>query len=127
MGNLCGKESKDNFQGPGRVLGSAPPPSNNAKASVPARIPNTDSASSSKVKAQGPERTVGGRSESNDPRSAAAAAAEARAQKTSGTGDLAKKLDAQKKQTRNQTLQEAAWENRAAREADAVTEARNYN
>lgn len=76
MGNLCGKESKDNFTGPGRVLGSAPPPSNNAKASVPAKI------ASSKPKVGGPGRTVGGgeRAE-DDPRSAAAAAAEVRSMK----------------------------------------------
>ena len=43
------------------------------------------------------------------------------------TGDLAKKLEEQKKQTRNQTLQQAAYENRAQREADAATETRNYN
>ena len=43
------------------------------------------------------------------------------------TGDLAKKLAEQKKQTQSQTLQQAAYENRAQREADAATEARNYN
>ena len=43
------------------------------------------------------------------------------------TGDLGKKLEAQKKQTRTQTLQEAANENRAQREADAAAETRNYN
>jgi len=43
------------------------------------------------------------------------------------TGDLAKKLAEQKKQTQSQTLQQAAYENRAAREADAATETRNYN
>lgn len=42
-------------------------------------------------------------------------------------GDLAKKLEQQKKQTHNQTLQAAAAENRAQREADAATETRNYN
>lgn len=43
------------------------------------------------------------------------------------TGDLARKLDGQKKQTRTQTLKEAAHENRAQREVDAAAEARNYN
>ncbi|KAF2255949.1 hypothetical protein BU26DRAFT_536332 [Trematosphaeria pertusa] len=104
MGNLCGKQSKDNFQGPGRTLSSAPTPA--TKASVPARATNEGS-SASKPKITGPGRT-------------------ARANRTA-TGDLAKKLEAQKKQTRNQTLQEAAHENRAQREADAATEARNYN
>lgn len=54
-------------------------------------------------------------------------AQQARSQFSAGTGDLGKKLEAQKKQTRNQTLQEAAWENRAQRDADAAAEARNYN
>ena len=43
------------------------------------------------------------------------------------TGDLAKKLEEQKKQTRNQTLQNVAQENLAQRNADANTETRNYN
>jgi hypothetical protein len=42
-------------------------------------------------------------------------------------GDLQSKLDAQKRQTHNQTLQQAANENRLAREADQATETRNYN
>jgi hypothetical protein len=71
---------------------------------------------------------VGGDGAGDDPRSAAARAAEERAKKAnSGSGDLAKKLDAQKKQTRTQTLEQAAYENRAARDADAALEARNYN
>lgn len=118
MGNLCGKQSKDSFDGPGRVLGAAPTPSNNAKASVPKQA---------KPKVGGPPRTLGGESSTGgDARSAAAAAAEARASKTA-TGDLAKKLEAQKKQTHNQTLQQVAQENLAQRQADAATEARNYN
>jgi hypothetical protein len=51
---------------------------------------------------------------------------QARANKTS-SGDLQKKLDAQRRQTHNQTLQQVATENRAARDADQATEARNYN
>jgi hypothetical protein len=51
---------------------------------------------------------------------------QARANKTP-TGDLAKKLDAQKRQTQTQTLQSAAAENVARRQADAATEVRNYN
>jgi hypothetical protein len=53
-------------------------------------------------------------------------APQARNNKTA-SGDLAKKLDAQKRQTNNQTLQQAANENRLAREADQATETRNYN
>ena len=51
---------------------------------------------------------------------------QARANKPA-TGDLAKKLEAQKKQTQSQTLQQAARENRQQREADQATETRNYN
>ena len=124
MGNLCGKQSKEtNFAGPGRVLGAAPAPSNNARASVPPKI-----AATSKARSQG--RAVGGPGDgaADDPKSAAARAAEARAQKaSSGSGDLAKKLEAQKKQTRAQTLEQVSYENRAARDADAALEARNYN
>ncbi|KAF2637036.1 hypothetical protein P280DRAFT_472554 [Massarina eburnea CBS 473.64] len=122
MGNLCGKQSADdNFHGEGRTLGSAPPPRTNA--SIPAHV---TSASKPQPKVGGPARTVGGGSGGDDPRAAAAAAAEARANKPV-TGDLAKKLEGQKKQTMNQTLQEAASENRAQREADAANEVRSYN
>ncbi|KAF2472241.1 uncharacterized protein BDR25DRAFT_302980 [Lindgomyces ingoldianus] len=125
MGNLCGKQSKeDNFAGPGRTLGSAPPPK--AKASIPSRVAKTDGATSSAGNSTGPGRIVGREQTGDGARSAAAAAAEARASKTTG-GDLAKKLEAQKKQTQSQTLQEAARENRLQREADAATETRNYN
>lgn len=77
MGNLCGKESKDdNFQGPGRTLGSAPPPSNNAKASIPANVKTGGSAKPA-PKVGGPPRTLGGAGDaSGSAQSAAAAAAE---------------------------------------------------
>ncbi|KAH7085997.1 hypothetical protein BKA63DRAFT_432632 [Paraphoma chrysanthemicola] len=117
MGNLCGKESKDNFEGQGRTLGSAPAPV--TKASVPSNV-------TPKRTVGGPPRTLGEGNAVNDPKSAAAAAAEARNSKAA-TGDLAKKLEAQKRQTNTQTLQQAANENRLAREADQATETRNYN
>ncbi|KAL6708491.1 hypothetical protein ACN47E_002754 [Coniothyrium glycines] len=118
MGNLCGKESKDNFEGQGRTLGSAPAPA--TKASVPS------SAAAPKRTIGGPPRTLGDGNIESDPKAAAAAAAEARANKTT-TGDLQKKLDAQKRQTHNQALQAAANDNRLAREADQATETRTYN
>ena len=43
------------------------------------------------------------------------------------TGDLAKKLEEQKKQTHSKTLQEAARDNLAHRNADANAETRNWN
>ncbi|KAH9870537.1 hypothetical protein IAQ61_006013 [Plenodomus lingam] len=119
MGNLCGKESNtDNFEGQGRTLGSAPTPA--TKASIPSTL------APSKPKVGGPPRTLGEANSKDDPKAAAAAAAEARANKHS-PGDLQKKLDAQKRQTQNQTLQQVANENRLAREADAVHETRTYN
>lgn len=60
MGNCCGSQSDDNFQGVGRTVG-APPPQSNAKASVPSRIANADEPSATKPKAKvgGPGRTLG--------------------------------------------------------------------
>lgn len=79
MGNLCGKQSKDGFDGPGRTLGSAPQPA--TKASVPA----TESAGSNKKRVVGgPPRTLGEGNPGSDPRSAAAAAAEVRTSKGMG-------------------------------------------
>jgi hypothetical protein len=72
MGNLCGKQSKDGLDGPGRTLGSAPAPA--TKASVPAGA----NASAPKRTVGGPPRTLGENNAASDPRSAAAAAAEVR-------------------------------------------------
>ncbi|KAK3060100.1 hypothetical protein LTS18_009367 [Coniosporium uncinatum] len=129
MGNLCGKQSKDdnNFQGSGRVLGSAPPRNDNAKASIP---------SQAKLTATTPGRTLGGSgaggaesggSDSSDPRSAAAKAAEARATKSPAPDKLSQQLDAQRRQTQQQALKQVADENRMARDADRNTAVRNYN
>ncbi|KAF1943239.1 hypothetical protein EJ02DRAFT_443487 [Clathrospora elynae] len=118
MGNLCGKQSKDNFEGEGRTVGSAPAPT--TKASIPSNV------ATPKPKMGGPPRTLGEGNRGDDPKAAAAAAAEARANRTS-PGDLQKRLDAQKRQTNNQTLLQAANDNRLAREADQATETRNYN
>ncbi|UPX11084.1 uncharacterized protein EKO05_0001707 [Ascochyta rabiei] len=71
MGNLCGKQSKDAFDGPGRTLGSAPAPA--TKASVPA---TANAGSSAKRTVGGPPRKLGESNAVEDPRSAAAAAAE---------------------------------------------------
>jgi hypothetical protein len=51
---------------------------------------------------------------------------QARANKTS-TGDLQKKLDAQKRQTREQTLKDAAAERRSDREVKQNMEALAHN
>ncbi|KAH6615309.1 hypothetical protein C7974DRAFT_417488 [Boeremia exigua] len=114
MGNLCGKESKDAFDGPGRTLGSAPAPA--TKASVPA----TANSKSAKPVVGGPPRTLGDSNSSDKPQVAAGAAAEARANKTS-TGGLQKNLDALKKQTDRNLLIAVSKKNQKEREADANT------
>ena len=78
MGNLCGKQSKEGFDGPGRTLGSAPAPA--TKASVPA---TASAGSTQKRTVGGPPRTLGESNSESDPRSAAAAAAEVRTLKMS--------------------------------------------
>ncbi|KAF2761740.1 hypothetical protein EJ05DRAFT_472709 [Pseudovirgaria hyperparasitica] len=123
MGNCCGSQSKDAFTGEGRTLGSAPPPK--PKASIPAAATTAP-----KPTTKGAGRATGGSAgglEAGDPRGAAAAAAEARANKASGSGPLAQKLQEQKKQTRTATLEQVSRENRQARDADAVADARHYN
>lgn len=119
MGNLCGKQSKDPFAGPGRTLGSAQPPPQRTTAPVPTQP---------KQQRENRGRTVGGtESSSDDPRAAAARAAEVRAKKSPGTGQLERKLDEQKKMTMAQVREQVARENQLARDADAAAEARTYN
>ncbi|KAH6660170.1 hypothetical protein BKA67DRAFT_653371 [Truncatella angustata] len=125
MGQCCGKADSDNFQTPGRSLGSAPP--------QPERAPVPQSR-----KVGGPPRTLGGSGSASgqdaggeaaaDARRKAAEAAEARAkaaQKT--TGKLSEQLQAQKRQTRQDTLNEASQNELRAREADQAAQARNYD
>jgi hypothetical protein len=84
MGNLCGKESKeskDNFTGPGRTVGSVPARNPNAKVSVPAHVTGGSSKPVPKVGGLGRTLGAGGAgsgSQGDDARSAAAAAAEVR-------------------------------------------------
>ncbi|KAI9656786.1 MAG: hypothetical protein M1821_003425 [Bathelium mastoideum] len=122
MGNCFGKQSSsaddDNFAGAGRTIGAAPQPQGpdaNARGTIPARI------------SQG--RTLGGGDavDEEDPRTAAARAAEERASKAQGKGALGKKLDAQRQQTRTNTLEQASRENRLARDADAAAQTRNWD
>ncbi|KAH8675832.1 hypothetical protein BX600DRAFT_508036 [Xylariales sp. PMI_506] len=135
MGNLCCGKADDNFTSPGRVLGSAPPQPQ--RAAVPAsqkvRGPGRtlggsgagkDTSSSSSP----PQEPGGGGSAADDARKRAAEAAEARAkaaQKT--TGKLGTQLQAQKKQTRQDTLKEASENEVRAREAEQAAQARNFD
>ena len=65
----------------------------------------------------------------NDPRSAAAKAAEARANaaKGKGQGKLGKELAAQRQQTRTGTLGEVSQEERRRREVEEGREVASYN
>ncbi|KAI1162379.1 hypothetical protein F5B18DRAFT_624079 [Nemania serpens] len=122
MGNICGKSESEPFSQPGRVLGSAPPQPQ--RASVPAHV-------------GGPPRTLGGSSSSaqasgedvDDARRRAAEAAEARAQAASAksSGKLGAQLAAQKRQTRNDTLQEISSNERRQRDADEAAQARAHH
>ncbi|KAK4968740.1 hypothetical protein LTR66_010352 [Elasticomyces elasticus] len=126
MGNCFGKESSssDAFAQPGRTLGgsSSNAPPANTRASIPPRIA-----------AQSPGRTLGATSSpaiapaSNDPKAAAARAAEERAMAAQGKGKLGKQLDARKAMTNSAALAQVSRETRAARDADAAAEARNWN
>ncbi|TIA50044.1 hypothetical protein D6C79_03266 [Aureobasidium pullulans] len=129
MGNCFGKPKSDNFSGSGQTLANA----NSTPAPKPViAAPNkTVSASYAPTPAQG--RVVGGSSpapSSNDPRVAAAMAAEERlrsSQSKSQKGKLGKQLDAQKSQSHNKVLDETSRETRLARDADANVEVRTWN
>lgn len=130
MGSCCSKSSEDNFAGPGRQLGSTP-----AAGPDRASIPPLNK---QKPKISGTGRTLGSNSgggSTDDPRAAAARAAEVspklykrtcdrahtkgrsqeRAAKSQPKGKLGEQLAAQKAQTRTDTLAEASAEVRGAR------------
>jgi len=87
-----------------------------------ARIPSSVGGTGSAGRTLGPSTT------GDDPRSAAARAAEARAVKsTGGTDKLSEQLAAQKKAGMKGALQAASEENRRTRDSDAQAEVRNYN
>ncbi|KIL95203.1 hypothetical protein FAVG1_02135 [Fusarium avenaceum] len=120
MGNCCGKTDPEAFSQPGRVLGSAPPPTAGT-APVPKIV-------------GGPPRTLGDGSvaeasgDADNARRRAAEAAEARAKAASKPGGkLQTQLAAQKKQTRSETLKDASQEQLRARETDQAAETRNWD
>jgi len=74
MGALCSKEGKkDNFAGPGRVLGSVPVQRTNAPVPSTASQPRP---APSNTAPQGPGQVLGSSNAGEDPREAAARAAE---------------------------------------------------
>nr|POE54913.1 hypothetical protein CFP56_64586 [Quercus suber] len=124
MGNCCGKQTDDSFTGEGRTLGASPaaaPPSSTKNARAPAPPPSRLKGSTSGG------RTLGDSGASEDPKTAAARAAEERARAAQGKGKLGKQLDAQKGQTQASVLAQTARDNVAAREADSVAQTRSYN
>ncbi|EGY22917.1 uncharacterized protein VDAG_04355 [Verticillium dahliae VdLs.17] len=118
MGSVCGKEKPENFASPGRPLGTAPPQRQTAPVPKVGGPPRT-------LGGGGPEASTAGR---DDQRQRAAEAAEARAKAASKpTGKLGAQLNAQKKQTRKDTLNQLSAEERQHRAADAAAVARDYN
>ncbi|PGG96225.1 hypothetical protein GX51_07931 [Blastomyces parvus] len=122
MGSLCSKSANptEPFAQPGRVLGTNPNPPQAPRASLPRKANAGRTLGGGQVPAQGKD----------DPRSAAARAAEERAAKQSSAtkkGKLSSQLAAQKAQTRNETLDEASRHNRATREADAAAEVSRWD
>ena len=73
MGNICSKSShsRDAFAGPGRVLGTVPPPVQSPRVTLPQK---TDPSRSN----TGTGRTLGGSEGNSDARNAAGRAAEVR-------------------------------------------------
>ncbi|KAK3053364.1 hypothetical protein LTR09_005533 [Extremus antarcticus] len=124
MGNCCGSQSNESFQGEGRTLGAtptnAPPQVDGARASAPPRISGPKGGRTLGKNPQVPD-------ESSSPKAAAARAAEERAKASQGKGKLGRQLDAQKSQTQSDTLAQTARENLGARDADASAQARNWN
>jgi len=123
MGNICGKSESENFSSPGRTVGAPPAGGPPKSSSVPAKA---------KV-SSGPGRTLGGGGaaegqSSDDARSRAAEAAEARAKAANKPGGkLKSQLAAQKQQTRWNTLNEASNEVVMNREAEDAARARNWD
>ncbi|KAL1382604.1 hypothetical protein HDK64DRAFT_283459 [Phyllosticta capitalensis] len=151
MGNCCGKES-DNFTGPGRTLGSSAPPTARSDATtLPPARPHNYGATQSRATAQGPGRTLGtgGATDGNDPRSAAAQAAEvSTSQQWRGCSDSPNpgasestfnmlpqaraaannaKVPKAQRQTNRAALEEASYTERRQRDADAMADARAWN
>lgn len=132
MGNICGKTESDAFSQPGRVLGSAPPQPQ--RASVPAHVggpPRTlgGGGGSSSVQGNNGDNNNINNTAADDARRRAAEAAEARAQAASArtSGKLGAQLAAQRKQTRNDVLQEISHDERRQRDADEAAQARAHH
>ncbi|KAI5866849.1 hypothetical protein GGS23DRAFT_292135 [Durotheca rogersii] len=131
MGNICGKADSDHFAQPGRVLGATPPQPE--RAAVPARVvggpPRTLGGTRAPSSRPNPAPPQGGGANADEARRRAAEAAERRAQASMSkpVGKLGTQLAAQKKQTRNETLNELSRDETRRRDADEAAEARNHN
>ncbi|KAK5634451.1 hypothetical protein RRF57_010164 [Xylaria bambusicola] len=130
MGNICGKSESEAFSQPGRVLGSAPPQPQSVP--VPAHVggpPRTLGVASPVAQAQAQAQGDSRAAAADDARRRAAEAAETRAQTAAAksSGKLGSQLAAQKKQTRNETLQEISNNERRQRAADEAAQAQSHN
>ncbi|KAI1345130.1 hypothetical protein F5Y15DRAFT_18254 [Xylariaceae sp. FL0016] len=125
MGNICGKSEPEAFSSPGRVLGSTP--AQPTRAPVPPKV--TSKSTAPALQSRSSENNSNDTGAAADARRRAAEAAEARANTASSkqSGPLGSKLAAQKKQTRNDTLQEVSYNERRTRDADEAAQARTYH
>ncbi|KAG7006731.1 pre-mRNA-processing ATP-dependent RNA helicase PRP5 [Physcia stellaris] len=133
MGNLCGKPSPstsppskpttDPFSRPGRTLGSST--NQTPRAPVPRKISSNPPAPATGGGGGGGDG-ANDRGERAEAVSAAARAAEARAKQTP-KGKLGRELERQKAQTRSESLNEAAREERRRREVEEGEERRVFN
>ncbi|KAF2154593.1 hypothetical protein K461DRAFT_275720 [Myriangium duriaei CBS 260.36] len=125
MGNCLGRSSSgksNNFSGQGRTLGDAPAPAPAPASASSAKVPAVANSPGRKLGSTGGDAAVDG----NDPKTAAARAAEERMKASQKGGKLGKQLNAQKSKTQAQTLAQASKDNTAARDADAINETRIY-
>lgn len=133
MGNLCStSKDSDAFSQPGRTLSSAPPQQRTSrppKTVVVGGPPRTLGGSGGGGGGYGTTSGNGGNGGGNaDARRAAAEAAERRAREAQKPGGkLAQDLAKQKAQTRSETLAQASYDERRARESDSAAETRAYN
>ncbi|RMY14661.1 hypothetical protein D0868_01325 [Hortaea werneckii] len=156
MGNCCGTPKDENFKGDGRTLGAAPanapPQQNDARAAAPPKPKGPqgpgrtlgknpqDGGSSEDPKAAAARAAevgiylvdtlvlsvMGNDKEASTP-TVERKAERAKASQSQNKGKLGRQLDQQRGQSQTGILAQNARDNVAARDADAATEARNYN
>ncbi|KAF1817257.1 hypothetical protein P152DRAFT_478273 [Eremomyces bilateralis CBS 781.70] len=126
MGNCFGKPSTKSspFQGSARTVGSANPPARPAQGSSTATNPQK---AAPPIKPETGRTLGGGTRDVEDPKAAAARAAESRAQKPTPSNKLALQLKTQQNRTRTEILKEASEENQRQKEVDAGATVRRWD